>query len=82
VQKLLARYEKLPPGERLVEHFRQFAPTNPLAQAAPHSIYSFSEAGPKGKADPPTGMAFGTPNSGVAFLSLPTAIWALSQPKK
>jgi hypothetical protein len=58
------------------------APANPLAQSGPHSAYYFPEAGLKGQDGRPLQMAFGTPTSGVAFLSLPTAIWALKEAEK
>ena len=77
VQALFAYYRRLAPEQRLVGHVRQFTTVNPLAQAGPHSTYSFKESGLKDAQGYPLALVFSTPSAGVAYLALPTAIWAL-----
>ncbi len=79
LREQFALYQKLPAEKRLEGHFREFAPANPQAQSGPHSTYYFPESGLKGQDGKAMPLSFGTPTSGVAFLSLPTAIWALRQ---
>jgi hypothetical protein len=79
VNEFFTHYTKLPASDRLVERMRKFTTTNALAQASPHNSFSFPGFSIKDKDGHPLPMVIASCSTGVPYLSLPTAIWALKQ---
>jgi hypothetical protein len=73
IQKLFAAYRKLPAGETLAAHFLKTI--YPRCGHSSGCTYTFP--GITDKSGRPSILSFGLPASGVPYLSIPTAVWAL-----
>jgi hypothetical protein len=73
IQKLFAAYRKLPLGETLAAHFVKAL--YPRCGHCSGSSYTFPEVPDNG--GKPGLLAFGLPATGVPYLSVPAAVWAL-----